>query len=332
MIKRARFRWIASALLLVMLIVLLAGCGGREAEQEETTAFLPRITINIDEEGYPKLIGISLSTLGRLLRQDFSAVRVPPDLLAQLQEANIQHVELVMTKGGLMLFVNGKPMPYLAGDKESLQTLGETIEALDVANAKVIRWALDNILARVGLPVAVKFPVAPGNAEIPLTDLQALPLVDVERTRSASGAAPLVLHADIAVDAFGQPTIAGFPLSQLQEGLNKAGIAADLSGAALSPELVATLTGANIQNLQVEIEPEGVYLCLDGKRLPPVAWDAERLSNLVDLYGQLSPDAANLGALRFFLPYLQPSDIELTLQLPKQPGATDHPTCTFVSR
>lgn len=332
MINRSRFRWIAGALLLVMVVVLLAGCGGREAEQEEATSFLPRITINIDEEGYPKVIGISLATFGRLLRQDFSAVRVPPDLLAQLRKADIQHIELVMTKGGLMLFVNGKPMPYLAGDKETLQTLGETLEALDVANAKVIRWALDNILARVGLPVAVKFPVAAGKAEIPLVDLQALPLVDIEQTRTAAGSAPLILHADIAVDAFGKPTIAGFPLSQLQDGLNRAGIAADLSGVGLSPEMVATLTGADIQNLQVEIEPEGLYLCLDGRRLPPIAWDAERLSNLIDLYAQLSPDAPSLGALRFFAPYLQPSDIELTLQLPKQPGAADHPTCTFISR
>jgi hypothetical protein len=332
MSNRSRSRWVVSVILLLLVVVLLAGCWGREAEEEETTSLLPRITINIDDEGYPKLVGISLSTLGRLLRQDFSTLRVPPELLAQLQAADIQHVELVMTKGGLMIFVNGQPMPYLAGDKESLQNLGETIETLGLANANVIRWALDNVVARVGLPVAVKFPVTPGNAEIPLADLKALPVVDVEQTRSAAGAPPLILHADVAVDAAGRPTIAGFPLTQLQDGLNQAGIAADLSGAALSPELVATLTGANIQNLQVEIEPEGIYLCLDGNPLPAVAWDAERIENLIDLYGKLSPDDANLGALRFFLPYVQPADVELTLQLPKQPGASDAPTCQFISR
>lgn len=332
MSKQGRSRWIVSAFLLLLIIALLTGCAGREAEQEEAVALLPRITINIDEEGYPKLIGLSLGTVGRLLGQDFSNLRVPPDLLQQLQDGDIQHVELVMTKGGLLPFVNGQPLPYLAGDKESLGNLGQAIESLGVSNAKVIRWALDNIVARVGLPVAVKFPVKPGNAEIPLVDLDALPRVSVEQTRAGSPEAPLLLHADISVDANGIPTIAGFPLTELQAGLNQAGIAADLSGIALSPAAVATLTGANVQHLQVETEPEGIYLCFNGMPLPRLAWDAQRMDNLLEVYQRLSPDASNVEALRFFAPYLQPSDIELTLQLPQQPGANDVAPCTFVSR
>lgn len=330
--NRATSRWLAAAIVLLLASALLSACSGREPAAEETTALLPRLTINIDEQGYPKIIGISLETLGKLLRQDFSALRVPPDLLAQLQAADVQHVETVMTKHGLLFFVNGKPMPYLAADKEALHNLGETITALDVKNAKVIRWILDNIVARVGLPVAVKFPIAAGKAEIPLRENRDVPIVDVDSAHGQVSAPLMRVHADVAVDSQGMPTIAGIPLSQLQQSLDAAGVAADLSGLRLSPALVATLTGADVQHVQIETEPEGLYLYLNGQPMPRVAWDEERLRNTIDLYERLAPDSPNVDLLRFLQPYIQPTDVELTLFLPKEPGAAEVAPRPFIEQ
>ena len=52
-----------------------------------------------------------------------------------------------------------------------------------------------------------------------------------------------------------------------------------------------------------------------------VAWDDERLQNALALYGSLEPDSPYLPLLQFFLPYIQPADVELGLTLPLQPGA-----------
>ncbi|MCS6843681.1 MAG: hypothetical protein NZ528_05045 [Caldilineales bacterium] len=330
MTNHKRRRWVFVALL-VLTALVLAGCAQRGEEQpEERIALLPRITITVDAEGYPKVFGLSLGTVGRLLGQDFSAARVPPTTLERLQAADIQHIEVVMTKGGLAIFVNGKPMPYLAGDREKLGNLGALLEALGVSNARFIRWGLENIVGRVGLPIAVKFPVAPGNAEIPMADLKDLDLVNVEEVRGRTTMVPLRFYADIETDRQGVLRLAGFTLIELQDAMTKAGLGADLSGLRLNPATVATLAGGGVQHLQMETEPEGIYLCFNGKPLPRLAWDQERMTNLIDLYASLNPSARTTEALRFFLPYLQPSDIELTLYLPRGAEATLIEPCPFV--
>lgn len=329
MTTRVRRRWVFAALLLLAAL-LLAGCAQRAEEQPEARiALLPRITITVDQEGYPRVFGLSLGTVGRLLGQDFSAARVPPATLERLQAADIQHIELVMTRGGLAIFVNAKPMPYLAGDRTSLGNLGALLEAMGVSNARFIRWGLENIVGRVGLPIAIKFPVAPGNAEIPLADLKDLDLVNVEAVRGRTAMVPLRFYADIEADRQGVLRIAGFTIPQLQDAMKQAGFAADLSSLRLNPATVATLAGGGVQHLQIETEPEGIYLCFNGRPLPRLAWDEARMSNLIDLYAQLNPGSRTAEALRFFLPYLQPSDIEITLFLPRGDAALIAP-CPFV--
>lgn len=319
-----RTRQVVTALVLLILLLVLAACSiGQPRETEATTTLLPRLTISIDEQGSPTVAGIPLGSVGRLLGQDISALQIPTDLLDQLQAGDVQHIELIMTKEGLLIFVNGKPMPYLASDQEKLANLGPALQALNVRNANVINFVLTNLISRIGLPVVLKFPVAPGNAEIPLRTKDDLNLIDVEQARSQVSDASLVLHTDIGVDAQGGLSIAGIPLSALQEDLGQTGLPIDLSSASIDPARVAALTAAGVQSVQIETEPEGLYLYMNGTELPRVTWDAERLQNFIDVFEALSPDDPNLARLKFLQPYLQAADIEVTLLPPLQPGAQE---------
>lgn len=319
-----RPRQMVTAAVLLALVLVLAACSiGRPQETEAPTALLPRLTISIDENGSPTVAGIPVGSVGRLLGQDISALSIPADLLQQLMAADIQHIELIMTNEGLLIFVNGKPMPYLAADQESLANLGPALTAFNVRNANVINFIVTNLISRIGLPVVLKFPVAPGNAEIPLRTKEDLNLIDVEQARSQVSEPSMVLHTDIGVDAQGGLSIAGIPLSALQEDLGQAGVGLDLSAASIDPERVAALTAAGVQNVQVETEPEGLYLYMNGAQLPRVTWDAERLQNFIDVFEALSPDDPNLARLKFLQPYLQAADIEVTLMPPLQPGAQE---------
>jgi hypothetical protein len=326
-----RTRQVVTAFVLLILVLVLAGCSiGQPRETEATTTLLPRLTISIDEQGSPTVAGIALGSVGRLLGQDISALQIPPDLLQQLMAGDIQHIELIMTKEGLLIFVNGKPMPYLAADQEKLANLGPALTAFNVRNANLINFVLTNLISRIGLPVVLKFPVAPGNAEIPLRTKEDLNLIDVEQARSQVSDPVLKLHLDVGVDAQGGLTIAGIPLSALQDDLGQAGVGLDLSSASIDPARVAAMTAAGVQNVQIETEPEGLYLYMNGAELPRVTWDAERLQNFIDVYSALSPDDPNLARLKFLQPYLQAADVELTLMPPMQPGAQEIPPRSFL--
>ena len=60
----------------------------------------------------------------------------------------------------------------------------------------------------------------------------------------------------------------------------------------LSPDMLAKLQAGNIQNMELRMKPDGLHVYVNGEPLPLVIWDSALLKNVVDLYGQLSPDAS----------------------------------------
>jgi len=330
--------WIVLALLAVVVIVAIVlfttvsnlGGGEQVARPEGALPLLPQVNVEIAENGAPTIMGISLEKIGNLLNRDMSPYYVPQDLVQQLTDANVQHMQAVVGGDGILLYANGKPLPYLALDDESRQSLGDLAAMFNVPNADTIQWVSDNVLSRAGLPVAIKLPVQSGAEEIPLKPKEELATVNVDEVRSAVTDRSLILYADVAVDANGVPTIGGMSLDALQEGLASSGLAVDLSAATLDPGLVSSLTAANVQHLQVETEPEGLYLYLNGKPLTRIAWDEERLQNAADLYEALDPQSPYLPLVRFLLPSVQPADVELTVNLPQQAGAQEFQPRPFI--
>jgi sulfur carrier protein ThiS len=284
---------------------------------------MPRFTVSLNDQGTPTVLGIPLDRLGNLLRQDFSGLAVEPATVQLLKDAGVQNIEAVASAEGLYLYVNGQPVPYLALDEETRQNVGDLLKLAGVQDGTsnlVQRLLNNNILGRVGVPVVIKLPVAPGAAEAQLRDSKVLPRVDTEQARASVGEKVLLVRLDVALDEQGVPTIAGSSMTDFQAAFQEAGLPVDLSTARVDPATVAALQAANVLLLQVETEPEGLYLNVNGRRLPRVAWDDERLRNAMELYAGLEPDSPYLPLLRFFMPYIPPADVELGVSLPVPPG------------
>jgi hypothetical protein len=162
--------------------------------------------------------------------------------------------------------------------------------------------------------------VAAGLEEAGLRDSKTLPMVDTDQARASVSEKVLILHLDVALDEQGIPTIAGSSMTDFQGALDEAGLPVDLSSVRVDPAMIASLQASNILLLQVETEPEGLYLHVNGRRLPRVAWDDQRLRNALELYGSLEADSPYMPLLQFFLPYIQPADVELGVFLPVPEG------------
>lgn len=330
MIRKTTSYRLSLALVLLLLLALLTACGSREPEEEQVPPQLPRITIYVDQEGVPKLFGISLATVASLFNADLSNLYLPPELVQRLSDAGVQHVELLLAAPGAFAFVNGEPLPYLAADEESWGNLTEVLEGTS-QNLGIVGWILKNVVPRFGLPVALRLPVPAGEQEVPLRELRNLPQVDRDAARAAVTAPSIIAYADVELDAEGAPTISGTSLADVQLALEAAGVPVDLQSVkVLSPEQLAALRTANVQHVQVETEPEGVYLYVNGKQLPRIAWDDARLANLLEVYSDLDPDAPALPLLVALMPGVQPADVEITLFLPTEPSASPLPVSPFI--
>lgn len=329
------FGWIT----LLLLVGVLAGCGGsrvrnQDGSQAKMPLLLPRMTVSVDEQGVPTILGISTERAASLIGQDASALKLDPALIATLQAAGVQHIEAILTGQGVYLFVNGQPIPYLDLDEETRQSVGDLLKLFNVRNevANAVQGLLNNdLISRVGVPLLIKLPAVAEATEIAPRDAGILPIVDTEQTRASTGAKVLIAHLDVALDADGQPTIAGSSMADLQAALLQAGLLVDLSTIKVDPATVSTLKAKGILLLQAETEPEGLYLHVNGRRLPRIAWDGERLKNALGLYRSLQPDSAYLPLAELLLPYLPPSDIELRVNLPLDAGQQAPAPASWVS-
>lgn len=319
-------RWLVALSAMLITALVLVGCGGKEEEAEpqaKMPLLMPRFTVSLDEEGVPSVLGISMARLGSLLRQDVSGLKLDPETVQRLQDAGVQNIEVVATAEGLYIYVNGQPVPYLALDEETRQNVGELLKLAGAQDgtARLVQNLLNNnLLNRVGAPIVVQLPVPPGAPEVTLRDSKTLPRVDTEQARAGVAEKVLILHLDATLDEQGVPTIAGTSMADLQGAFMEAGMPVDLSSAKLDPATIASLQAANVALLQVETEPEGLYININGQRLPRLAWDDERLRNVLDLYSSLEPDSPYLPLLQFLVPYIQPADLELGVTLPLAPG------------
>ncbi len=114
------------------------------------------------------------------------------------------------------------------------------------------------------------------------------------------------MYLDVAAD--GQITLAEGPLSA-----TLAGLGVDLSDLSMSDETVGKLVSNNIQHIQIDNQPDGLHLFINGNAYPTVVWDDEALDSLVNVLGILGTD---LGEAANLLPLLPDLGIGVVLRLP----------------
>ena len=330
MSNRIKPRGMMAIIVVLVVAMLLAGCGGSKEEtqqpKKEGPFLLPSLSVKLNEQGAPTVLGIPPALLSKVV--DVNSFSVPADTVKQLMDAGVQHLEFVVAGNGLYIFVNGQPMPYLVLDDQTRESVGELLKLAGVDDkmaTNVQNLLSNNVISRLGVPLVVKLPVPEGQAEIPVRGKGPVPVVNTDEARAAVTAPSLIAHVDVAVDDQGVPTLAGSSMSEMQGAFESAGLAVDLSGVRIDPATVSDLTGRGVHLIQLETEPEGLYLYVNGNRLPRVAWDQARLQNVLDLYGKLQPESPTVPLLKFFGPYLQPADVELMMSLPGAEQTTPSP-------
>ena len=311
--------WPAFALIL-LLIFIATGCGTGNGGMAETAVSvveritprfnLPRITITFDEAGAPKIFGVRLATIGRLILTDLSGVALPADTLSQLQNGNIQHIELDLNADGVFIYVNGKGLPYIAWSEERLTEIGNLIDKTGaIPNSGIIAKAMP-LLGRIGIDIVLKFPPAAGAEEIPVRDRK-----DRQEVQAVTLEEPTAtIQALIEYGPDGVPTIAGISTREISQVAGS-----DLSGIELTPEQLALIKAGGIQNLAIVTAGDGLRILINEKDLLHLAYDEEHLKTAVELYARFSGGATEEEILTFInnlTPILSGADIDIVATFP----------------
>lgn len=317
-----RFLLLVSLALLTLLV--LSGCSARPGAGETAAAAaeaplaldLPALTIDIDANGAPSIAGAPLSSFASLAPglADFS---LGSDLVSQLMQANIQHIQISTLPDGLRILVNGAALPSLRWDEERLANLSELVDLLGPAVPSVVKAVLP-IISDVGVGVTLRFPLAQGADVIPL---QAEPATVATAAREAVlaqlGKAP-VIRIPVVYDIEGNYTVQGVTDAEWQ-----ALTGAPFGQLKLDAELVKNAVAAGVRTATVRTDAEGIHIALNDKELPVLGWGEGELLNLVKLAAGagvlqgagLDADAL-VGLLEALLPVIEASDVSIHVTFP----------------
>ncbi len=320
MITSKRLVWLLPVLLAALL--LLTACGAEPTQvAEQDGGFLlalPRVTIQIDEQGVPSVAGMSpemlkTATFGQV---DLTGVKLPQEYIDWFMRTNVQHIELVHKDDGLFMFVNGQPLPHVGwtGDKlSSMSEMAGAVGLLDQRTAKVLS-ILVPFAQRMGLDLAVKFPVAPGNEEIALRD----PKQPIPEAPSAEESAMAKVRAQLKYDDNGVPTILSVSTRDLEDAFG-----VSMRSMELPADSVKMMEDRGIQHITVRAMPNGLFVWVNDAEMPGFVWSNDFLKNAASLYGQMyytDEYAPVRQAVSMLLPLLNKVDAEVVLLFPLPNG------------
>jgi len=257
------------ALWVIALVALVAaGCGpavtpsaGPTPGGEIFVVALPRIVVDLDEQGDMALGGVKLGEVAGFLGQNPAAFRVDKSLVDRMTAAGVQHLEVRQLGDRLALFENGKPLPHIAWTDESLYQAVDLAAAFGAQGVDTFKNLLP-IVRRLGLDVAVRFPRG-DQAEIPFVESSA-----IEPAPAPTAPPNVIARFEVKYDQAGTPAILGVSAAELQKlGLNL--------NANLDPAMLQQLQSKDIQNLEVNMKPSGLTIYANGNPLPVLAWDRD---------------------------------------------------------
>lgn len=314
--------WPAIALALLVTF-FLTGCGGQSAGdtlegmaagaidvvvQYMPQINLPRITVTYDETGVPTIFGLKTSSIAQFLPLNLSVVELPPETVRWLKERNVQHVELDVNDAGLFIYANGMPLPYLAWSRDSLAYAGDLLDRLDVVQSDTTIAKALPLVGRVGIDVLAAFPMQAGAERIPPRDRSQRALAEAPPVAEPTA----VIQAVIEYSADGVPRVAGITSREISQLAR-----IDLSPVELTPDNMALIKTAGVQQVAVTTQPDGLHLMVNEQQLPRLAYTEQHLLNAIDLYAQLY-GGEQIEVLATFLRNITPlvygADIDLVVQ------------------
>ena len=117
---------------------------------------------------------------------------------------------------------------------------------------------------------------------------------------------------DVQTD--GSVSMGGIPVADLAAQVGQS--AASLS---FPPDIVAQLVAYRIQHIQVETSPTGLLILINGKAIPSIGWDGQRLADTANALGMLGVSGL-APALDKILPLAADLGIGVTVRFPVAPG------------
>lgn len=313
--------------LLLVALTALAGCGPRAtggevaaaADQSQIVVDLPALVIDVQPDGTTTIGGQPVAELGTMLNQDLSTLNVPPETVDFLTASNIQHIQIDNTAEGLLILVNGQPMPSIAWDGEQLVATGEMLETL--GGGLTLLDKVLPLIQNLGIGVILRFPTAEGAEPLPFV------AVDDEVATRAMAAQQEFL------DVVGTPPTFAVTVAYAEDGtwqlagLTQAEVAQVLpmipAGALnLQPGMIQTASSAGINEITLSTNSQGIFIAVNDQTLPYITWADGRINHtlsLIEQTGLLGTDAnvqIIMDTIEGLLPAVQASNIQLTVTFP----------------
>ena len=318
------------AALLIIAALVLSGCAPRTgagssaamAMNDELVIDLPAIVIDFDSDGHASIGGVPAAEMGAMAGVDLSTLALSPDWVNYFSMTNIQHLQIDNTADGLLVLVNGEPVPSLEWDQESLAATAGAVESLGIA-IPVLDKALP-LVRQLGISVIMRFPVAAGN------DVIAFAV-------SGDGSAAEMAQAAQAefLAAVGAPPKINLPIVYQADGSYAVGDLSDAEWTALTgvpwnalrldPTAISGLTGAGVTSMAIETDQGGIHISLNGNALPSIGWGNGEVQHVLNLADQMGIWEAYMpgvdmtdmmSTLESLLPVVQTTNANISVYLP----------------
>ena len=317
MLNRRVTFWAAITLIAVL---ALSGCapragqGSMVADSDQLFVDLPALVLDIGADGSTSIMNATVADLVAMFDRPL-ALPIDAGTVFFISMANIQHIQVSNTPGGLLLLVNGRSIPSISYDGDSLSALPGAINK--IAPIGPLADLLVELVDQIGVGVIARFPVAPGAEEIPLW---------VEGDSSAAMAAKAAQEEFMA--AVGTPPRINLPVFYNSDGSFSIGdLSIDelnamtgdsLSGLAVGLGRLSMVRDLGISQLGISTDMNGITITIDGNTLPTLDWSDGKATNLIEVVSEIPMlEMAGLGSMmpmiHQFLPLIQSAEIDLTL-------------------
>ncbi len=260
-----------------------------------STTTLPKVGVTVGDDG-------SLSAFGLPVGE------FPPDLLAQLQDAGVQQLDVDISDNRILLAANKEKLPMIQMSDSFLDTfMNDMAPALGMdmgsmaGGGEILQKLMD------GTPIQAEVKL-PGAENVPAGD------IDMSLQGPDPELLPTVIHAELIYGADGK-------LAGLNSVMGDA--AAGLADALPEiPEPVAALlNGMSASELQLVTGENAFNINIDGEQLVALQYDVPSLMNALTLAGPFleGTPLENPAMIAFLetaiLPYAPGSDIDLKIKV-----------------
>lgn len=317
--------------LLMVALVLLVGCAPRAtsgaiaatADESQIAVDLPALVLDVQPDGSISIGGQALTELPGGVGAGLAGLSLQPAMVDSITAFNIQHIQIDNTPEGLLILVNGQPIPSLAWDGEKLVATAEVLETLGAGVALLDRVL--PLLTNIGVGVIIRFPIAQGEEPLPLvapeSEAAAAAMAAQQEFLAAVGGPP-VIHFTISYAEDGTWTIADMGQADWSALMG----AVPLEMLNLTPQTIAGVTAAGISEIGLSTNADGIFISINGQTLPYLTWADGRVNHLLNLAEETgllatvlpdNPDMTSIiDTIESLLPAVQASDVSLRVTFP----------------